>query len=138
MLNVAIGNGALANGFCCVSVGDGSITRGAFQVRMTEKLSIPSEITVQNLDNTVAALQDLCLTYQAMVEQNHAPAEFAVRAKAAIDVAVDALIAKRLKWLPRRQLQQQILLLLYLPRQLQQVWSLLRMSLPVSLPVQVK
>lgn len=95
MLNVAIGNGALANGFCCVSVGDGSITRGAFQVRMTEKLSIPSEITVQNLDNTVAALQDLCLTYQAMVEQNHAPAEFAVRAKAAIDVAVDALNRKK-------------------------------------------
>lgn len=95
MLNVAIGNGALANGFCCVSVGDGSITRGAFQVRMTEKLSIPSEVTVQNLDNTVAALQDLCLTYQAMVEQNHAPAEFAVRAKAAIDVAVDALNRKK-------------------------------------------
>lgn len=91
MLNISLGNGSSASGFCCVSVGDGAATRGAFQVKMTETLSVPTDATVQNLDDTIAALKDLCLTYQAMVSQNHAPAEFGVRSKAAIDVAVDAL-----------------------------------------------
>jgi hypothetical protein len=91
MLSISLGNGSAALGLCCVSVGDGAVTRGAFQVKMTETLSFPSEITEKNITDTVSALQDLCLTYQAMVDQNHAPADFGVRSKAAIDVAVDSL-----------------------------------------------
>jgi len=91
MLNISLGNEAVASGFCCVSVGNKAVTRGAFQVRMTETLNIPDTATEKDLNSTILALKDICLTYQAMVEQGHAPEDFGVRSKAAIDVAVDAL-----------------------------------------------
>ena len=95
MLNVTLGNGSSSSGICCVSIGDGASTRGAFQVNVTPNLSFPTESTVEQFDQLIAALKDVCLTYQALVDQKFAPATFAVRAKAAIDIAIDACSRRR-------------------------------------------
>lgn len=90
MLNIQIGNGSRAAGFCCVSVGDGALTRGAYKVEIRSAITFSPDVTVESLDNLVEALKDVNLTYQALVEQKVAPAEFGVRSKAAIEIAIDA------------------------------------------------
>jgi hypothetical protein len=95
MLNIQIGNGSRAAGFCCVSVGDGALTRGAYKVEIRSAISFPADATVESFDTLVNALQDVNLTYQALVEQKFAPAEFGVRSKAAIDIAIDACGRRR-------------------------------------------
>lgn len=95
MLNVALGTGASASGFCCLSIGDGAVTRGAYQVVVTQKLTFPDATTIEVLDALNNALADLSLTHQALVEQKFAPPEFGVRSKGAIDIAIDACTRRR-------------------------------------------
>lgn len=95
MLNIQIGNSSRAAGICCVSVGDGAISRGAYQVEIRSKITFPAEATVESFDSLITALQDVNLTYQALVEQKFAPEEFGVRSKAAIEIALDACARRR-------------------------------------------
>jgi hypothetical protein len=97
MLNVQLGNGARASGFCCLSVGDGATTRGAFQVEVRSNLSLPSDITQESIDNVIAQLNDVSLTYKSMEEQEHAPKGFGVRSAAAINIAIDTLSRHKVK-----------------------------------------
>lgn len=89
MLNIQIGNGSRASGFCCVSIGDGATTRGAYQIEVRSTLTFPENTTVEALDQLMAALQDINLTYKALVEQRFAPEDFGVRSNAAITIAMD-------------------------------------------------
>lgn len=97
MLNIQIGNGARGSGFCCVSIGDGASTRGAYQVEVRSTLTFPENTTVQELDQCMAALQDINLTYKALVDQKFAPEDFGVRANAAIEIAMDYCRRHRVK-----------------------------------------
>jgi hypothetical protein len=97
MLNVQLGNGARASGFCCLSIGDGATTRGAFQVEVRSNLSLPQDITEESVDNVIAQLNDAALTYKSMEEQEHAPKGFGVRSAAAISIAIDTLSRHKVK-----------------------------------------
>lgn len=88
-MNIQLGNGAVATGFCCISVGDSAVSRGAFQVSITSKLTFPDSVSADALEVLIGQLKDNVLTYQAMVEQKFAPREFFTRAKAAVDIAID-------------------------------------------------
>ena len=89
-LCIALGQGSKAAGFACISVGDGVVTRGAFQVKLGSQLTLPN-LTTEEIEKTIASLTDLCLTYQALSEQNFAPPEFGENATRAIQTIIDVL-----------------------------------------------
>lgn len=95
MLSVSIGAGSSAKGFCCVSVGDGVNTIGAFQVKVGSSLTVPSDITVENIETLIVQLKDMNEQYQAMTAQKFAPADFGKRAAIAVASAIRGLEQKR-------------------------------------------
>lgn len=97
MLCVQLGNGAYARGVCCVAFGDGVVARGAFKVEFRSTVTFPDTATIEDMDTLINALNDLGLTYQALADDGFAPAEFAVRSKAALSVATDACTRHRTK-----------------------------------------
>lgn len=99
-----IGTNSSATGFACVSVGDGVVTRGAFQVDVRDNITFPERVTGENgerpfspedIDRIVAALDDIVLTYDAFEAQNFSPPGFASRARSAIDLAKTAMAKHR-------------------------------------------
>ena len=96
-LCIQLGNGALARGICCIAFGDGTVARGAYQVEISSKLTFPDNVTVEDVDVLVTALQDLALTYQALVDQEFAPKDFGIRSKAALEIAYDTCARHRAK-----------------------------------------
>ena len=89
-LCIALGQGSKAAGFACISVGDDVVTRGAFQVKLGSQLTLPN-LTTEEIEKTIASLTDLCLTYQALSEQNFSPPEFGENATRAIQTIIDVL-----------------------------------------------
>lgn len=97
MLCIQLGNGAHARGVCCIAFGDGVVARGAFKVDVRSTVTFPENTSVEDMDTLMAAVTDLNLTYQALVEDGFAPAEFGVRSKAAIDIILDTCTRHRTK-----------------------------------------
>lgn len=95
MLNIAFGNGAKAVGIACISVGDGVVTRGAYQVSVTSNISCPDDLSNDKITEFINALNELSLTYQALSDQKVAPKSFGVQATAAVNILVDLLESKR-------------------------------------------
>lgn len=93
---IAVGKDAKAAGFACISIGDDVVTRGAFQIKVGEKITLPS-IEVDNLQAIILNLQDSCLTFKAMSEQNYGPPDFGEKAAAAIQVVIDIFQKKLLE-----------------------------------------
>jgi hypothetical protein len=87
---ISLGNGTRAAGFACISVGDGADTRGAFQVDVQSKLTLPS-MTRDQAQEIVDSLLDMLSTYEAFERQGFAPAGFAEKAKYAIDFGITVL-----------------------------------------------
>jgi hypothetical protein len=88
-LNIEIGNGAIARGFCCVAIGDGTEARGMFQVSENrDTITVPKMISAEARDQTIAGLQDMKLTYQSIVKQGQAPEDFGNKACDLIDFIV--------------------------------------------------
>ena len=90
MACIALGKNAKSAGFACISVGDDVVTRGAFQVKLGTQLTLP-EMTVEQIEKTINSLTDLCLTYQALSEQNFAPPNFGEEATRAVQTIIDVL-----------------------------------------------
>jgi hypothetical protein len=93
MFSITVGRESQAHGLCCISIGDNSVTRGAFQVNVTDKLSLPEGLTAEKLDIVVQEVENLRETYKAFVAQGFplATPEFLEKANAAIEVLLGAI-----------------------------------------------
>jgi hypothetical protein len=92
-LCISVGNNAIARGICCIAIGDNVTARGAFQVVIGKEVSLPSDIATDKLDELIENINDMKLTFEAMVNQRQAPKDFAKQSAAAIDMLVGKLKA---------------------------------------------
>lgn len=95
-LNVRAGLNAVSSGMCCVAVGDDTLARGAFQVSLGSKLTLPdtdepTEKKIENYTNTLASVKEIAAIFTAMGQQGHAPKEFVEKANVALYVLIDTL-----------------------------------------------
>jgi hypothetical protein len=91
MFTVAVGTNAYVHGICCLAVGDNTVARGAYQVSIGEKVTIPDNLSKASAIATFNEVKELKLTFQAMVRQKVAPPEFGVESTKALDVLVGTL-----------------------------------------------
>ncbi len=89
-INIQIGNGAYASGILCIAVGDGAVARGFCQVVVTSQLTFPTNITTDNLVELENQVNDIKLTYQAMDDKFVLPG-FKMRAESATAVLLDCV-----------------------------------------------
>jgi hypothetical protein len=90
MLNVTVGNNARTHGVCCIAIGDDTTARGAYQVSVGERVSLPNDMTAAFAVATIQEVRELKLTFQAMVDQRVAPATFGTESTRALDILVSA------------------------------------------------
>jgi hypothetical protein len=83
-MNIAIGANSKADGLFCIAIGDDAIARGAFQVVITDNLSLPKKMKASDVNKLVDRLKDFRLTIFAIVEQKFAPKEFGPKASSAL------------------------------------------------------
>lgn len=91
MFTISVGTNARTHGICCIAIGDDAFARGAYQVVVKDKLTIPNNLTKATAVATMQELKEMKLTYQAMVEQKVAPADFGPASAKAIDLFTAAL-----------------------------------------------
>lgn len=91
MFSISVGTNANAHGFCCIAVGDDTAARGAFQVSIGEKVTIPNETSKATAVATLHEIERMRVTYKSMCEQKFAPPEFASASSKAIDFLRDVL-----------------------------------------------
>lgn len=85
MFSISVGTEARAHGFCCIAVGDNTSARGAFQVSVGDKVTIPNDTTKATAVATLVEIEQMRLTYKAMCDTKFAPAEFEAASSKAID-----------------------------------------------------
>jgi hypothetical protein len=90
-LCLEVGLNTKAHGICCIAVGDNLIVRGSHQVRVGEKVTLPSGLTKDQATSLIPQLQEMILVYNAMADQGHAPPDFGSKAEQAINVAIESL-----------------------------------------------
>ena len=91
MFTVTVGTNARTHGICCLAIGDNTLARGAYQVSIGEKITIPNELTKSSAVATLTEIKELKLTFNAMVEQKFAPPNFGVEAAKALDLLASTL-----------------------------------------------
>lgn len=91
MFNISLGVDAEAYGIGCISIGDGVVTRGLFQVEISDKVTLPNDLTKASAVATLRELDKLELLYASFVEQKFAPEEFESKYKKAVTVFKDLI-----------------------------------------------
>lgn len=91
MFTISVGTNARVHGICCIAVGDNTFARGAYQISIGEKITIPNDLTKAMAIATLHEIKELKLTFQAMCDQRVAPAEFGPNSAKAIDFLAAAI-----------------------------------------------
>ena len=97
-LTLRAGQNAYASGFCCVAIGDDTSARGAFQVSLGTKLTLPDDPSLDTPEKKIEGfttgantVREFIAIYSAMGEQGHASAEFVEKANSALNILLDTL-----------------------------------------------
>lgn len=91
MFTIAVGTNARTHGICCIAVGDDTFARGAYQVSIGEKVTIPNDLSKSQAVISMQEIKELKLTFQAMVDQKVAPRDFGTESARAIDLLMATL-----------------------------------------------
>lgn len=93
-LCVEIGNNTSALGLCCIAVGDGLEAIGAFQVKVSDSITLPENLNADQVKVLTEKLKKMISIYKAMEKQGHAPSDFGYLAEKALMTAIWAMEKK--------------------------------------------
>jgi hypothetical protein len=83
------GKGAVAEGYCCIAIGDYTQAKGEFKVVVSNKITFPSNFTKNNAMYNIRDLEHKKTSY-ALVSGTTSHPEFLGKAEAAIDFLIKA------------------------------------------------